>query len=106
MSVPSSGYVDIYSNDGSTILYSNIDDFSGMSVTVTSTGATISSEYVNDTYTYTGDKNFLGLAVTANATAPDYENGDTAGDHTFAVKAKADGYTDSDYSNEVTYTKL
>lgn len=27
-----------------------------------------------------------------------------AGDHTFVVKAKADGYTDSDYSNEVVYT--
>lgn len=27
-----------------------------------------------------------------------------AGDHTFVVKAKADGYEDSDYSNAVTYT--
>lgn len=26
------------------------------------------------------------------------------GDHTFVVKAKADGYEDSDYSNKVTYT--
>lgn len=158
------GYVTIQSNDGSTTLYENVDDFSSMSVTVTSTGATISSEYVNDTYTYTGDKNFLGLAVTANATSPDYAIGDTAGDgtyyivesasvraniitgdavpnatdyalyeksgtaytlkataneisfdlttlglsagsHIFAVKATADGYTDSDYSNEVTYVQ-
>lgn len=28
----------------------------------------------------------------------------SAGDHTLVVKAKADGYEDSDYSNEVTYT--
>ena len=27
-----------------------------------------------------------------------------AGDHVLVVKAKADGYEDSDYSNEVTYT--
>ena len=179
------GYIAIKSNDGSEILYEQVDDFSNIYVTVTSTGATISSEYVNDTYTYTGDKNFLGLAVTANATSPDYAIGDTAGggtyyivesasvranvitgdavpnatgyelyevmedpnagggildietgdisgtqnkiytlkatsstlyftlttlglsagSHIFAVKATADGYTDSDYSNEVTYVQ-
>ena len=83
------GYVTIQSNDGSTTLYENVDDFSSMSVTVTSTGATISSEYVNDTYTYTGDKNFLGLAVTANATSPDYAIGDTAGDGTYYIVESA-----------------
>lgn len=29
----------------------------------------------------------------------------SAGEHTLMVKAKADGYTDSDYSNEVVYTQ-
>lgn len=156
------GNVTIYSNDGSVVLYSNVDDMSSMSVTVTSTGATITSLYVNDTYTYNGDKTYLGLALTANATTPDYAVGTTiddgtyyivegtaastggsvitgeavpnatsyelyeksgtsytlkststeirfdltslnlsAGSHTFVVKAKADGYQDSDYSNEV-----
>lgn len=32
------------------------------------------------------------------------KTGGAAGDHTLVVKAKADGYEDSDYSNEVVYT--
>lgn len=73
---PIIGYkVNIQSNDGTTTLAQNatVD-----SVVVTSTGAQLKSgSTVNATYTYSGSKLFVGLATSANATAPKYKPGDT-----------------------------
>ncbi len=49
----------------------------------------------------------LGYSLLATASEINFEVsalGLEAGDHTLVVKAKADGYEDSDYSNEVVYT--
>ncbi len=50
----------------------------------------------NATYTSKGTASSINFEVSAL--------GLSSGDHTFVVKAKGSGYTDSDYSNEVTYT--
>lgn len=78
----SSAYIYIYSNDGLTKLttfYPVMGDTT--TVTITDTGAEYradNSVNVNfGTYTYSGDKVFIGLATSANATEPTYAVGDT-----------------------------
>ena len=51
-----------------------------------------------------GEITYNSLATDAEINFDVSALGLAAGNHTFVVKAKADGYTDSDYSNEVTYT--
>lgn len=63
----------IYSNDGSTVLKSIVDDPN--STIVIGDGSVISNGV--SVYTYTGTKTFKGLATTPNATAPVYVSGDT-----------------------------
>jgi hypothetical protein len=59
------GYVKIYSNDGSTLLFTSTNIYSAMDdMTITETGVTLT----NEAYTYSGDKKFLGLSSSANAT--------------------------------------
>jgi hypothetical protein len=53
-------------------------------------------ENVSGVYTSLATANEINFEVSALNLA--------AGDHKLAVKAKADGYEDSDYSNELTYT--
>lgn len=52
-------------------------------------------EKVNGDYNSLAEANEINFEVSALDLA--------AGDHTFVVKAKADGYEDSDFSNEVVY---
>lgn len=68
-------YTKIYSNDGSTVLFTSSQSYAtgnGASATVTETGVTFPSE----TYTYSGNKKFLGISSSANATTPKYAIGD------------------------------
>lgn len=73
-------YLKIYNNDGSTILFTSTNYTStGDSGTVTNTGFTftVNGESGSETYTYSGNKKFIGFATTANATEPEYAIGDT-----------------------------
>lgn len=76
-------YTKIYSNDGSTVLFTSSQRYAsggGASATVTETGVTFPdgvSTTVLETYTYSGDKKFLGISSSANATTPTYAIGDT-----------------------------
>ena len=75
-----SAYLKIYNNDGSTILFtSKAYVNTGDSGTVTSTGFTftVNGESDIETYTYSGNKKFIGFATTKNATEPDFAIGDT-----------------------------
>lgn len=65
-------FFDIYSNDGSTLLEEITTD-----VDLIVTDATITTDTGTVLWTYSGDKVFLGLALTANATEPTYNIGDT-----------------------------
>lgn len=125
------GYVKIYSNDGATLLFTSTNFYSVTdTMTVTETGVTLP----NEAYTYSGDKKFLGLSNSANATEAtkavgfidaigsftyyivegEEEKTPTltydlsqldlaAGTHSITVRAKADGYADSEQSNAVEY---
>lgn len=74
MAVVTNGYISIYSNDGVTQLaYFSLSAADTNTLTVTDTGAELNGE----TYTYSGDKTFLGLATSANATETTYSIGDT-----------------------------
>lgn len=76
-------YTKIYSNDGSTVLFTSSQRYAsggGASATVTETGVTFPdgvSTTVLETYTYSGNKKFLGISMSANATTPTYAIGDT-----------------------------
>lgn len=70
----------IYSNDGTTLLFtaattSSTDD-SGV-VTATGFEFTVNYGASTETYTYSGNQTFLGLASSANATEPEWAIGDT-----------------------------
>lgn len=124
------GYVKIYSNDGTTLLFTSTNYYAVTdNFIVSETGVTIGSE----TYTYSGDKEFLGVTRTKNATEASYPIGtNTAlgsfyfyivegeantptltydlsqldlpeGTHSITVVAKADGYSNSAPSNAVEY---
>lgn len=60
----------IYSNDGNTLL---VYRYVFYPIQITSTGVSDRSD--NAVYTYAGGKNFVGLALNANATTPDYAIG-------------------------------
>ena len=73
-------YLKIYSNDGSSLLFTSaMETITEDSGTVTSTGFTftVNGESGSETYTYSGNKKFIGFATTANATEPEYAIGDT-----------------------------
>lgn len=53
-------------------------------------------ELTDGVYTSVASANEINFEVSALGLTP--------GDHVFVVKAKADGYIDSEYSNEVIYT--
>lgn len=52
----------------------------------------------------TAEDTYVSLATGSEINFDVSALGLAAGDHTLVVKAKADGYEDSDYSNEVVYT--
>ena len=67
--------VKIYSNDGSTLLFTSSGTVPITDVqTVTETGVTLSN---GEVYTYEGNKKFLGIAWDVNETTPDYPAGAT-----------------------------
>lgn len=66
------GSVQIYSNDGTEWLWTCDSGGSGIDTLVVSDGAIGAGRY-----TYSGDKVFLGLAVSPNATSPDFAIGTT-----------------------------
>ena len=74
------GLIEIKSNDGSQTLLSatQVDSYSPI-ISVTSTGVTQGSSF---TYSYSGDKTFLGVATVANATEPTYAVGN---DYTLSI---------------------
>ena len=75
----SSTFLYVYSNDGATKLFERNPNAPSL-LTVTSNGATItdqSGNTYNFSYTYEGDKTFLGFATSINATEPVYTEGDT-----------------------------
>ena len=57
----------------------------------------LAEKNADGTYTTITTKNVIDFEISALSLE--------AGDHTLVVKAKADGYEDSDYSNEVVYTQ-
>lgn len=67
------GLIRILSNDGSQTLMSaiQVDSYSPI-ISVTSTGVTQGSKF---TYSYSGNKKFLGVSTTPNATEPTYAVG-------------------------------
>ena len=65
------GFIGINSNDGSQSLKSWQSGSNTPTISVTSTGVTDGTT----TYTYSGDKTFLGVATSANATEPTYAVG-------------------------------
>lgn len=70
----------ILSNNGETTLFSFIVPMAGGTFTVTAIGVDFVSAGASSnsgTYTYSGDKTFLGLATSVNATTPTYTIGDT-----------------------------
>lgn len=69
------------------------------------TGATCSGTLTEASVSIVGaDVSYASLATAAAINFDVSALGLSAGKHTFVVKAKADGYEDSDYSNEVVYT--
>lgn len=67
--------VKIYSNDGSTLLFTSSETVGvAASQTVTETGITLSN---GEVYIYEGNKKFLGIATTVNQITPDYAVGST-----------------------------
>lgn len=100
--MPSYGFIEIYSNDGATKLeYFQVTAWAP-TITVTSTGLTEGSAPYTNTYTYTGDKKFLGFAETANATEPVYSVGNSYTlDSISSQQTKnlyiVEGETDKDY---------
>ena len=67
-------YITLYTNDGSSILYSG-DDYAGYEVTSTGLHA-LASDYV---WTYSGNDVFLGFATSPNQTTPTYAINDYIG---------------------------
>lgn len=123
--------IEIYSNDGETLLESLAAD-ADWKASVTSTGVTGTA----GTYTYSGAGTFLGLATAQGSSTIKYAVGTSFyvtqgapcrayivtsaatqttfdlstlnlsdGSYTITVKAKADNFIESNYSNEVNYIK-
>jgi len=90
----SGGYVKIYSNDGATLLFTSTNFYSVTdAMTITETGVKLT----NETYTYSGEKKFIGLARTSNKTEAGYEVGYSGaiGDFTFyIVEGNSNNITD------------
>lgn len=62
------GYVEIYSNDGATLLFTSTNSYSSIDdMTITEAGVTFTDGVFSDVYTYSGQKKFLGLATSSNA---------------------------------------
>ena len=104
-------YTNIYSNDGSTVLFTSSQQYTpdgSANATVTETGVTFPSEI----YTYSGNKKFLGISSSANATTPTYAIGDTfilgatsslyiVEEETKEYTLRIDGVEVTDYDNVV-----
>lgn len=79
------GYVKIYSNDGATLLFTSTNYYftADATMTITETGVTLPDE----AYTYSGQKKFLGLSTSSNATEAGYPVGDSGaiGSFTFYI---------------------
>ena len=73
MAIPIHSVIFIYSNDGATLLYS-LAASGGDEIVVSETGLSSSS---GPAYTYSGDKKFIGVSTSANATTPTYAIGDS-----------------------------
>lgn len=109
--MPTVSYTNIYSNDGSTVLFTSSQQYTpdgSANATVTETGVTFPSE----TYTYSGNKKFLGISSSANATTPTYAIGDTfilgatsslyiVEEETKEYTLRIDGVEVTDYDNVV-----
>lgn len=77
----------------------------GDEVTKTTDGTAVTKNVSYELFEKVGEAyNSLSTAANINfeVSAMEFE----PGDHTLVVKAKADGYEDSDYSNEVVYTAV
>lgn len=86
--------ISIYSNDGTSLLYSNGDWYTGYNIEVTETGLAHTEGFDNS---YDHEKSILGFATSANATEPTYAVGDTfqiSADTTlYVIEAKSNGVT-------------
>lgn len=100
----------IYSNDGTTILYTCEEAYGSNTIEVTSVGVTLRGHIV---YTYTGGKNFLGLSDVKSATSAKFPVGsrftvdDASGttDYiTFYIVEEDPGYQVNIQSNDGTTT--
>ena len=96
--------ISIYSNDGTSLLYSNGDWYTGYNIEVTETGLA-HTEGFSTSYDY--GKSILGFATSANATEPTYAVGDTfqiSADTTlYVIEAKSSGVT-VEYNGSVVAT--
>ena len=100
----------IYSNDGTTILYTCEEAYGSNTIEVTSVGVTLIGDMV---YTYTGGKNFLGLSDVKSATSAKFPVGsrftvdDASGTTnyiTFYIVEEDPGYQVNIQSNDGTIT--
>lgn len=67
-------YFKVFSNDGSTTLFTTANTVNNSTIiTVTETGLTIGTE----TYTYSGEKKFIGVSTSASTTSPDHAIGES-----------------------------
>ena len=96
--------ISIYSNDGTSLLYSNGDWYTGYNIEVTETGLAHTEGFDNS---YDHEKSILGFATSANATEPTYAVGDTfqiSADTTlYVIEAKSNGVT-VEYNSAVVAT--
>lgn len=96
--------ISIYSNDGTSLLYSNGNWYTGYNIEVTETGLA-HTEGFDTSYDY--GKSILGFATSANATEPTYAVGDTfqiSADTTlYVIEAKSSGVT-VEYNGSVVAT--
>ena len=96
--------ISIYSNDGTSLLYSNGDWYTGYNIEVTETGLAHTEGFSTS---YDHEKSILGFATSANATEPTYAVGDTfqiSADTTlYVIEAKSSGVT-VEYNSSVIAT--
>ncbi|MBR6515934.1 MAG: hypothetical protein IKT40_03670 [Bacilli bacterium] len=91
MAIPIHYVIFVYSNDGSTLLKSVSAEGSNIQVNEAGFADALGE------YTYNGDKKFLGLATSANATTPTYAIGDS-----FTINSDTNLYIVEDEANAIT----
>jgi hypothetical protein len=84
-------YFEVFSNDGSTTLFTTANRVNGDTIiTVTETGLIIGTE----TYTYSGTKKFVGVSFSENSTSPDRAIGESFdGNYAYAYIVEAEATT-------------